>query len=248
MFGWLKAIFSSSSRTYQLNDNDIVVFVVGPAGGGKSWFTKAATNSPDIAHSASLTPNKASKGPVAIRCKLNDPLSFLQVAQGKQENIVFVDIPSLDDECHGTQEEIKRWLKKSKAKSTHVGVIYVDRLETDPKDSSRILRYLDLFDLALPPGFTCVPERLHGVLSFSDKLDSEKRKRHWEGYLKLEALDCKRKCVGKPPWKWNLTIHRAILETKDHADTGRNATNPVEPDEHATRIAWDAVKQLLRSS
>ncbi|KAF8553436.1 hypothetical protein OG21DRAFT_1247506 [Imleria badia] len=116
-------------ETFELANDDMVVFVVGPSGAGKSLvrssssyydrpfipsqFVQELTKSNLVKVSANLRPCSARVQ--AIRCKLTDEARTALLAV-TQKNIVFVDTPSfLTGQNDGAAEkEMNHWLRKSK--------------------------------------------------------------------------------------------------------------------------------------
>ncbi|KAF8132013.1 hypothetical protein EV363DRAFT_1449695 [Boletus edulis] len=208
---------------FQLDGDDIVVFVVGPSGSGKSTFIEQVTKSGFLEVGTSLRPCTVTVQ--AIRCELTEEAKDILGARA-QKNIVFVDTPSFHTQP-GRQDEaaekVKSWLIKSKSKSTPslVGTIYMHRVETDPRYES-IQQHLNTFMCTFPKHFVPLPQRLHAVFSYEGVIPDhtvQLRKEVFRAQL----------CALRPNGhlKWNASFHAALLQKGD-------------PD-----AAWEAVVALF---
>ncbi|KAN0081616.1 hypothetical protein V8E55_009240 [Tylopilus felleus] len=149
LISWIKGL---RSPTFKLLHDDIVVFVVGPSGSGKSLFVTDATKIDLIVLGANLQPRTTKVQ--AIRCELTEAAKTA-LGGAMQKNIVFVDTPSFHtghDDRVAPEKEMESWLSKAKCQSTLIGTIYVHRVETDPRYEP-IHPHLDAFAHSFPQGF-----------------------------------------------------------------------------------------------
>ncbi|KAG9312304.1 kinase-like domain-containing protein [Chiua virens] len=226
MWARVKAVFSGSA--FQLNDDDIVVFVVGPSGGGKTWFVSEAINNPHINASGPLRPSTA--GPVATRCGLTDEAKA-SLRASRQSSIVFVETPSFDihSEKDKAKKETERWLKMIKSNSTRVGAIYIDRLESSPAEGS-VQDHLNAFASTFPKGFKCTPTRLRVVLSYDSTLTEYKIQSHKQKF-QAQLVTLRSSFTGGRMLGWDAKLHSELFVNGNRA----------------REIAWNAVKQLFLS-
>ncbi|KAI6040985.1 hypothetical protein EDC04DRAFT_3110447 [Pisolithus marmoratus] len=136
-------------RSSRFTENDYVIFVVGPAEAGKSWFAMKLFEDHDI------PVVKVRQHVKALRCNLiRSPA-----------NIIVVSIPSFhtDHEASGAENTVISWLKSSFSEKCHSGILLLHSLDSDPTDGSMLMtRHLEAFAKAFPNRFT-VPTRLYVV-------------------------------------------------------------------------------------
>ncbi|KAF8420758.1 hypothetical protein L210DRAFT_2249423 [Boletus edulis BED1] len=226
LWSWIRG---HRDLAFQLDDNDIVVFVVGPSGSGKSKFVEQATESSDLIKvGTGLQPCTTTVR--AIRCELTEGA---RAALGTEvpKNIVFVDTPSFHTQARAgrnseaAEKEMKGWLKSSKSKSNPslVGTIYMHRVETDPRYES-VQQHLDAFTHTFPKDCVPFPQRLHAVFS------------HYDGVLPPQTIELRRETfeeqlralhpsLGKP--KWDTSFHPIPFRVGD------------------SEAAWQAVMKLF---
>ncbi|KAF8557844.1 hypothetical protein OG21DRAFT_1601376 [Imleria badia] len=235
---WNKIKRDSSKPTLSISEDDIVVFVVGPTGSGKSWvrarlvprlpgfvsapsqFIKEATRGEWVKSSRGYHPFTTKVQ--AIRCELNDEAKDLQ--QEGVKNIVFVDTPSFltESDDFDAQKEIRTWVDRPEYRPRHLGMIYMHRIETDPgvEPIQKHLREL----AAIPRiGNPHHPLRLHIVISY-DKTsgtisDSKITERVSNLRSRMDSLDNS---------KWQPSMHPVYFQG--------------EPE-----VAWSAVEYLFRT-
>ncbi|KAF8132014.1 hypothetical protein EV363DRAFT_1131149, partial [Boletus edulis] len=211
LMSWIK---ERRGLAWQLGEDDIVVFVVGPSGSGKSAFVAQATKSADLVKvGTSLRPCTATVQ--AIRCELTDGAKDT-LGVKMQKNIVFVDTPSfrtlagrLDE---AAEREMKNWLKNSKSKSppSLVRTIYMHRVETDPQNDS-IQQHLNSFACTFPKEFASPPKRLHAVFSYEGVIpDHTVQLRRDTFEAQLAAL---RPSLGR--LKWDTSFHPNLFRHSD---------------------------------
>jgi len=196
--------------TFQLGDDDIVVFVVGPSGGGKSLFVEEVTKSDLVKVDTNLRPCTAKVQ--AIRCKLTEEAKKA-LGDATQKNIVFVDTPSFHSGQNdgAAEKEMQSWLSKSKFKSTLIGTIYVHRVETDPSNES-IQRHLNTFASTFPQDFVTLPRRLRAILSH-EGIMREDMIQSRRGTFQAQLGELRPSLGGK--LEWNASSHPDLFQRGD---------------------------------
>ncbi|KIJ63776.1 hypothetical protein HYDPIDRAFT_29125 [Hydnomerulius pinastri MD-312] len=189
--------FTSSTETMKISDEDIVVFLVGPSGSGKSWFISEVAKSDKIVVSKGQHP--CTKKVQAFKCSFDSG----------PNSIVFVDTPSFhtEDDDINAEDKMKTWIKtRYTTKCKRVGVLYLHRIATDPAvDPKAIQRHLNTFANAFS-GIAYVPQRLHVVATLdkdSDKIKDnviELRKSRLQDQMK--SLD-----GGRVKWRSSMYLH-----------------------------------------
>ncbi|KAF8441314.1 hypothetical protein L210DRAFT_3536883 [Boletus edulis BED1] len=219
---WNKFKQGSSIPAPSISKNDIVVFVAGPTGSGKSWFIKEATRAESVKSSRGYHPSTTKVQ--AIRCELTDEAKA-DPQNGGVESIVFVDTPSFLTACDDidAQKEITTWIDQIGHKPRYLGIIYMHRIETDPAIEP-IGDHLQ--ELATIPRFgdRYQPLRLHVVVSCdrtSGSISDSKIKKH-EDSLRTRMLSLSKS-------RWQPSMHQ------DHFQG--------EPE-----VAWKAVEELIKSN
>ncbi|KAI6099698.1 hypothetical protein F5141DRAFT_391362 [Pisolithus sp. B1] len=142
----LRSNFRDAFITPKVTESDIVIFVVGPTGSGKSWFTKELCNNNEIQVEKGQHPR--TKNVLALRCNFkNDP-----------NNIVVVDTPSFHTELEGFDAEkiTTAWIESRFTKKCRAsGIVFLHPLAQDPTHSDQSMaRHLDTFATTFPGGFT----------------------------------------------------------------------------------------------
>ncbi|KAI9573233.1 hypothetical protein HD554DRAFT_1158442 [Boletus coccyginus] len=195
---------------FQLGIDDIVVFVVGPSGSGKSMFIEEVTRSGFTKVGTNLQPCTAKVQ--AVRCELTEA-GKTSLGDAIQKNIVFIDTPSFHTGRNDGvgEKEMEKWLNKSRSKSTLVGTIYMQRVETDPYNES-IQQHLNTFAYTFPQDFVPFPKRLHAVLSYEGVIpENTIRLRRKTFQAQLRTL---RPCLGGKH-KWNASFHPDLFQAGD---------------------------------
>jgi len=217
---WNKIKQDSSAPTLFISEDDIVVFVVGPTGSGKSWFIKEATKGEWVKSSRGYHPFTTKVQ--AIRCELTDEAKTDLKKEGVK-SIVFVDTPSFLTGCDDidAQKEIATWMDRTEYKPRYLGMLYMHRIETDPA-LEPIRNHLREFTAIPRIGDDYLPLRLHIIISY-DKTsgnisDSKIRKHGSELRAQMDSLNKSR---------WLPSLHQEHFQG--------------EPEE-----AWRAVGELFR--
>lgn len=146
--------FRDAFTTTKVTENDFVIFVLGPTGSGKSWFTKELCNSEEIQVEKGQHPR--TKNVQALRCNFKND----------QNNIVVVDTPSFHTEVDGFNAEkiTTDWIEsRFTEKCRGSGILFLHSLTRDPMHNDMsIARHLDTFATTFPRGFT-VPSLVYVV-------------------------------------------------------------------------------------
>lgn len=130
----------------QVTENDFVIFVVGPTGSGKSWFTRELCKNDQIQVEKGQHPR--TKKVQALRCNFkNDP-----------NKIVVVDTPSFHTEVEGFDAEkiTTTWIEsRFTEKCRGSGILFTHSLARDPTHNDMLMeRHLDTFATTFRGGFT----------------------------------------------------------------------------------------------
>jgi len=218
---WDKIKRFSSAPIVSISEDDIVVFVVGPTGSGKSWFIKEATKCEWVESSRDYHPSTTKVQ--AIRCELTDEAKTDLKKEGVK-SIVFADTPSFLTECSGidAHKAIQTWIDREKYKPRYLGTIYMHRIETDPT-LEPIRNHLRDFNIISWIGDSHLPLRLHIVMSYdksSSNISDSKISDHGS------ALRDQMGSINRS--RWQPSIHQERFEG--------------EPE-----VAWRAVEELFRT-
>jgi len=211
-----------SAPTLSISEDDIVVFVVGPTGSGKSWFIKEATKGEWVKSSRDYHPSTTKVQ--ATRCELDDEAKMDPKKEGVK-SIVFADTPSFLTGCDDidAHKAIRAWIDRTKYKPRYLGMIYMHRIETDPAQEPTIQSYLKEFTAIPRISDGRTPLRLHIVMSYdkcsSNISDSKIMKHESTLRVQLDSLSESR---------WQPSIHWERFEG--------------EPE-----VAWRAVEELFRT-
>ncbi|KAI5990811.1 hypothetical protein EDC04DRAFT_3148692 [Pisolithus marmoratus] len=152
----LRSMFKSAfTITTEVTEDDFVVFVVGPTGSGKSWFTKELLKSEDI-QVAKKGQHPCTKNVQALRCNF----------QNGQNNIVVVDTPSFHTELEDfdADQEMTKWIKERFTGNCRgSGVLFLHTLARDPRHPDMLItRHLKTFAMCFNGKFPA-PSRVHVV-------------------------------------------------------------------------------------
>jgi len=219
---WNKIKRFSSASTLSISEDDIVVFVVGPTGSGKSWFIKEATKGEWVESSRGYHPSTTKVQ--AIRCELTDEAKTDLKKEGVK-SIVFADTPSLLTGCDDidARNAIGTWIDKTKYKPRYLGMIYMHRIETDPAHEPVIQNYLKELTAISRISGGHLPLRLHIVMSYdksSSNISDSKITNH------TSTLRDQMDSINRS--RWQPSIHQERFEG--------------EPE-----VAWRAVEELFRT-
>jgi len=211
-----------SAPTLSISEDDIVVFVVGPTGSGKSWFIREATKGEWVESSEGYHPFTTQVQ--ATRCELADETEMDLKREGVK-GVVFVDTPSFFTGYDGidAHKAIGIWIDRAIYKPRYLGMIYMHRIETDPAHNPTIQTYLKEFTAIPQISAGRIPLRLHIVMSYdkssSNFSDSRITKRESMLRVQMESLSKSR---------WQPSMHQERFEG--------------EPE-----VAWRAVEELFRT-
>ncbi|KAL4062803.1 hypothetical protein V8B97DRAFT_1680536 [Scleroderma yunnanense] len=220
--------FNTSFATSKVSEDNLVVFVVGPTGAGKSWFIKELVNNDKV------RVGKNGQHP----CTTAVEAWMCHFEQGP-DNIVIVDTPSFCTEVDGFDAEgiMSSWIKsrwgwqtlrytilrcrcRLSEKCRSSGIIYLHTLARNPTDPDMsIERHLNIFSSTFPAR-CAVPSRVCVVptLERACKLGSDK--------------------VGE---------RLSRLDTETHLLDGSKWSASMFPDvfEGQSEIAWEVVQKIL---
>ncbi|KAI6095455.1 hypothetical protein F5141DRAFT_682858 [Pisolithus sp. B1] len=117
-------LFRGSKKTSAILPTDIVVFIVGPSGSGKSWFMSVLLKNAQVRVSKGQKPGTTEIH--AERCRFD----------GMKNDIVVVDTPSFDNyDGPDGETEVKRWMDSNYTKPCKAaGVLYMHNIASNPND------------------------------------------------------------------------------------------------------------------
>ncbi|KIM56705.1 hypothetical protein SCLCIDRAFT_17134 [Scleroderma citrinum Foug A] len=184
--------FKASFATLKIAEDDLVVFVVGPTGAGKSWFVK------ELANNDKVRVGKNGHHP----CTTDVEAWKCHFEQG-QDNVVIVDTPSFCTEVDGFDAEgtMKSWItSRLSEKCRHSGILFLHTLARDPTDPDTSMeRHLNIFSSSFPARCT-VPMRVCVVPTMEPacKLGSERIEE------RLAQLDAETMSLDGPKWSASM--------------------------------------------
>ncbi|KAI6033576.1 hypothetical protein PISMIDRAFT_197921 [Pisolithus microcarpus 441] len=132
--GWL----SRSRRTTAILPTDIVVFIVGPTGSGKSWFMSTLLQHANVHVRVNKAQRPGTTEVHAERC----------IFDGTQSDIVIVDTPSFCTYTDPDGEEVMReWMDSNyTGRCKAVMMVYMHNLAFNPEDANmRLSNHLGVF-------------------------------------------------------------------------------------------------------
>lgn len=155
IFQNLVSNFKNAFITAKVAENDFVIFVVGPTGSGKSWFTKELCKNDEI-QVGEKGQHPRTKYVQALRCNFKNDLN----------NIIVVDTPSFHTELEGFDAEkvTTDWIKSRYTKECRgSGILFLHPLARDPTHHDMLMtRHLETFLTTFPNGFA-VPSCVYVV-------------------------------------------------------------------------------------
>lgn len=150
-------LFRGSKKTSAILPTDIVVFIVGPSGSGKSWFMSVLLKHAQVRVSMGQKPGTTEIH--AERCRFD----------GMKNDIVIVDTPSFDTNEEGPdgETEVKKWMDSNYAKPCKAaGVLYMHNVASNPDDPGlKVSNHLGAFRR------TCRPKLIPRVIQVVPTLD-----------------------------------------------------------------------------
>lgn len=192
---WKK--LTRSKETTEILPTDIVVFIVGPTGSGKSWLLSELVKKGNIQFSKqSLKPS--TKEVNAVRCHFSGD---------NRDDIVIVDTPSfhtyLDPDGEVT---LKQWInEKCKKSCKGAGILYLHNIAANPHDANLSMsKHLQAFNRAYTSvsSTIVVPTLDKGVIYPPDKAQRLTLRLQSEAE-KFDAITCKL-FDGQPETAWEI--------------------------------------------
>ncbi|KAI6042359.1 hypothetical protein EDC04DRAFT_998662 [Pisolithus marmoratus] len=175
----LRDLFRWSQKTTAILPTDIVVFIVGPTGSGKSRFMSILLQIANVHVRVNKGQRPGTTEVHAERCRF----------EGMQNDIVIVDTPSFYTYTDPDGEEVvKRWMGSNYTRPCKAaGVIYMHNLADNPEDTNlKVSKHLNAFRRTCRQG--PIPGVIHVVptLSYGATL-SEERINTAMAQLRLQA-------------------------------------------------------------
>ncbi|KAI5997319.1 hypothetical protein F5J12DRAFT_852290 [Pisolithus orientalis] len=155
-----------SRKTTDISATDMVVFIVGPSGSGKSRFMDI------LLQNANVHAVRANKGQrpgttevYAERCRF----------EGMQSDIVLVDTPSFHTyEDPDGEETLKKWMDSKCTKCKRAGMLYTHNIASNPHDGNLVIsRHLEAFRRTLPRNLTINTVHVVPTVAFGARLPAE---------------------------------------------------------------------------
>ncbi|KAI6156085.1 hypothetical protein EDD17DRAFT_1070567 [Pisolithus thermaeus] len=198
-------LFRGSKKTTTISPSDVVVFILGPTGSGKSWFMNVLLQSANVHVRVSKGQKPGTTEVHAERCRFD----------GMQSDIVIVDTPSFSTDMNPDGEEVvRKWMESNYTKPCKAaGMLYMHNLAFNPDDANlRMSNHLGAFRRACRQNL--FPSTIHVVptLSYGARL-SDERLRTLTALLQRQA-DAERVSLhkssdgkpfdGKPEAAWDV--------------------------------------------
>ncbi|KAI6111677.1 hypothetical protein EDD17DRAFT_795348 [Pisolithus thermaeus] len=197
--------FRGSKKTTAILPTDIVVFIVGPQGSGKSWFMDALLKSANVHVRVSKGQKPGTTEVHAERCRFD----------GMQNDIVIVDTPSFITYMDPDGEEaVRKWMESNYTKPCKAaGILYMHNLAFNPDDANlRVSNHLGTFRRTCRQNL--IPSIIHVVPTLSNgaRLSDERlrtlmallqRQADAEG-ARLRNVSEGRPFDGKPETAWDV--------------------------------------------
>ncbi|KAI6039633.1 hypothetical protein EDC04DRAFT_1655871 [Pisolithus marmoratus] len=175
----LFSLFRGSKKTTAILPTDIVVFIVGASGSGKSRFMSILLQNANVHVQVSKGQKPGTTEVHAERCRFD----------GMKDSIVIVDTPSFytyDDQ--DGEMVVKKWMDSNYTRSCKAaGVLYMHNLAFNPDDANlRVSRHLGAFRRTCRQNFMPTVIRVVPTLSHGARL-SEERLRTSTAQLQRQA-------------------------------------------------------------
>lgn len=195
-------MLTRSNQTTEILPSDIVVFIVGPTGSGKSWLLQQLVKKENIKFSKQSL-NPSTKEVNAVRCHFSGGSDI-------RDDIVIVDTPSFYTYLPPDGElTLKQWINERCKKSCKkAGILYLHNIAGNPQDANLSLsKHLKAFNNAytgcgVVSSTVVVPTLDNGVVYPPDKIQGL--------ILRLESEAEKVKAAtwklfdGKPETAWEM--------------------------------------------
>ncbi|KAI6114513.1 hypothetical protein EDD16DRAFT_632289 [Pisolithus croceorrhizus] len=192
-------LFRGSRKTTTISPSDIVVFIVGPSGSGKSRFMSILLQRANVHVRVSKGQKPGTTEVHAERCRFD----------GMPNEIVIVDTPSFCTYMEPDGEEVvRKWMESNYAKPCKAAkMLYMHNLAFNPDDTNlRVANHLRVFRRTcrqnlLPSAIHIIPTLSHGSTLSDERLKilatQLQRQADAEGALLCNTSDGK-SFVGKP--------------------------------------------------
>ncbi|KAI6142580.1 hypothetical protein BKA82DRAFT_1003415 [Pisolithus tinctorius] len=158
-----------SKKTTDISPTDMVVFIVGPSGSGKSRFLEILLQNPNV-HRASKGQKPGSTDVHAERCRL----------EGMPSDVVLVDTPSFHTyEGPDGEETVRKWMDSSKCtrQCKRAGILYMHNIASNPSDTGLdVSNHLGAFRHTLPRNLTNSTVHVVPTMASGARLPAERIK------------------------------------------------------------------------
>ncbi|KAI6096475.1 hypothetical protein EDD16DRAFT_1902891 [Pisolithus croceorrhizus] len=227
----LSSLFSNPNPTVpEVTENDLVIFVVGPTGAGKSWFTKKLSQNGVIP-----------SGEIQHPCTKWHVKTWRYNFKSSTNGILIIDTPSFHtNHDFYAGRFMTSWLKSRKCRS---GVLFLHSLTNDPGDLDVLMqRHLDTFATRFP-NKSMVPSCVYVVPTGNSadakpgqrlsELESVVKSSHGNGGHKWRASVFPGVFEGQPEIAWSaaLLLLKDIVKSQPNEipGSGRTTSKHIPP-------------------
>ncbi|KAI6108244.1 hypothetical protein F5141DRAFT_1215985 [Pisolithus sp. B1] len=192
----LSSLFSNPNATMpEITENDLVIFVVGPTGAGKSWFTRKLSQNGVIP-----------SGEIQHPCTKWHVKTWRYNFKNSTNGILIVDTPSFyTDHDFYAGRFMTSWLKLRFIKKCRSGILFLHSLAEDPRDLDVLMqRHLDTFATTFPKK-SMVPSYVY-VVPTGNSADSK------TGQQLPELESVAKSSYGNGGRKWRASVFPGVFK------------------------------------
>ncbi|KAI6158370.1 hypothetical protein EDD17DRAFT_1624054 [Pisolithus thermaeus] len=162
-------IFRWSRKATTVSQTDIVVFIVGPSGSGKSWLLSLLLQMAKTRIPINKGQKPCTTKVYAERCHF----------EGMQSDIILVDTPSFYTYTGVDAEKtVKKWIVSNYTEPRGAGILYTHNISSNPRDSNlEVSRHFSAFRRTFPQALVprivrVVPTLAHGSILAPEKISA----------------------------------------------------------------------------
>lgn len=159
-------IFRWSRKTTTILPTDIVVFIVGPSGSGKSWLLSILLKMANTHVPVNRGQKPCTTKVHAERCHF----------EGMQGDIILVDTPSFYTYIRPDGEKtVKKWIDSNYIQPKGAGILYMHNIASNPLDPNlEVSRHFSAFRRTCPQGHAPSVARVVPTVALGSTLSAEK--------------------------------------------------------------------------